>query len=170
MTVGNGGGLQIANTGSSLLSSSNTHFCLKNILHCPHASSNLLSIQKFWKDNHCYFILTATCFLIKDMLTKEILLQGPSDAGLYPIYLKQLQSNRVKSKAAFLSSTAFLSHFSAFLGVTAPLDFWHSRLGHPAESVINRLLQQSLLPYTGSVKRTKLCESCQVSKRKNCPF
>jgi transposase InsO family protein len=104
------------------------------------------------------------------MLTKEILLQGPSEAGLYPIYLKQLQSNRVKSKAAFLSSTAFLSRFSAFLGVTTPLDVWHSRLGHPAESVINRLLQQSLLPYTGSVKHTQLCDSCQVSKSKKLPF
>jgi hypothetical protein len=90
MKVGNGGGLQIANTGSSLLSTYNNLFCLKNILHCPHASSNLLSIQKFCKDNHCYFIPTANYFLIKDMLTKEILLQGPSEAGLYPIYLKQL--------------------------------------------------------------------------------
>jgi transposase InsO family protein len=170
VTVGNGGGLQIANTGSSLISTSNNLFYLKNILHCPHASSNLLSIRKFCKDNHCYFILTATCFLIKDMLTKEILLQGPSEAGLYPIYLKQLQSNRVKSKAAFLSSTAFLSRFSAFLGVTAPLDVWHSRLGHPAESVVHRLLQQSLLPYSGSVKRTQLCDSCQVSKSKKLPF
>jgi transposase InsO family protein len=170
VTVGNGGGLQIANTGSSLISTPNTQFCLNNILHCPHASSNLLSIQKFCKDNHCYFILTATYFVIKDMLTKEILLQGPSEAGLYPIYLKQLQSNKLKSKAAFLSSTAFLSRFSAFLGVTVPLDVWHSRLGHPADSVVHRLLQQSLLPYSGSVKRNKLCDSCQVSKSKKLPF
>jgi hypothetical protein len=104
------------------------------------------------------------------MLTKEILLQGPSEAGLYPIYLKQLQSNKLKSKAAFLSSTAFLSHFSAFLGVTVPLDVWHSQLGHPADSVVHRLLQQSLLPYSGSVKRNKLCDSCQVSKSKKLPF
>jgi hypothetical protein len=88
VTVGNGGGLQIANTGSSLITTSNNHFCLNNILYFSHASSNLLSIQKFCKDNHCYFILTATCLLIKDMLTKQILLQGPSEAGLYPIYLK----------------------------------------------------------------------------------
>jgi hypothetical protein len=113
-TVGNGGGLQIANTGSSLVSTSKSKFNLHNILHCPHASSNLLSIQKFCRDNHCFFTLTATCFVIKDMLTKDILLQGPSEAGLYPIYLKQLQSNKVKSKAAFLSSNQFLSHFLHF--------------------------------------------------------
>jgi hypothetical protein len=45
--VGNGGGLQIANTGSSLISTSNNQFCLNNIRHCPHASFYLLSIQKF---------------------------------------------------------------------------------------------------------------------------
>ena len=120
VTVGNGGGLQIANTGSSLFSTPKSNFYLHNILHCPQASSNLLSIQKFCRDNHCYFILTSNYFLIKDMRTKEILLQGPSEAGLYPIYFKQLQSNKVKSKAVFLSSPAFLSRFTAFLGVRAP--------------------------------------------------
>jgi hypothetical protein len=170
VTVGNGGGLQIENTGSSLVSTSKSKFRLHNILHCPHASSNLLSIQKFCRDNHCFFILIATCFVIKDMFTKDILLQGPSEAGLYPIYLKQLQSNKVKSKAAFLSSNQFLSHFSAFLGVTTPLDVWHSRLGHPAESVVHQLLQKSLLPYSGSVKLNKLCDSCQVSKSKKLSF
>jgi hypothetical protein len=83
--MGNEGGLHIANTSSSLVSISNSKFQLQNILHCPHASSNLLLIQKFCDDNHCFFILTATCFIIKDWLTKEILLQGPSEASLYPI-------------------------------------------------------------------------------------
>ena len=69
------------------------------------------------------------------MQTREILLLGPSEASLYLIYLKQLHSNKVTSKAAFLSSAAFLSRFSAFLGVTAPFDVWHSswtpsRFGH----------------------------------------
>jgi hypothetical protein len=70
VTMGNGGGLQIANTSFSLITTSNNHFCLNNILHFPHASSNLLSIQKFCKDNHCYFTLTTNCLLIKDMRTK----------------------------------------------------------------------------------------------------
>ncbi|KAJ0045806.1 hypothetical protein Pint_06093 [Pistacia integerrima] len=67
VTVGNGGGLTITTTGSSFLSNSNTRFFLSDILHCPNASSNLLSIQKFCHDNNCYFILTSTHFLVKDM-------------------------------------------------------------------------------------------------------
>jgi len=170
VTVGNGGGLQIANTGSSLISTPISLFYLHKVLHCPKAFANLLSIQQFCRDNHCYFILTSTHFTIKDMQTKEILLQGPSEAGLYPIYLQQLQSNKFKSKAAFLSSTAFLSHFTAFLGVSAPVEVWHSRLGHPSISTLNKLLQQSLLPCTCSLKINKMCDPCQLAKSKKLPF
>jgi len=109
-------------------------------------------------------------FTIKDTQTKEILLQGPSEAGLHPIYLQQLQSPQVKSKAAFLSSTAFLSHFHAFLGVSAPPNIWHSRLGHPSMSILNKLLQQSLLPCNGPSKINKLCDSCQIAKSKKLSF
>jgi transposase InsO family protein len=168
--VGNGGGLQIAHTGSSLITTPSSQFYLSKILHCPKASANLLSIQQFCKDNHCYFILTSTHFTIKDMQTKEVLLQGPSEAGLYPIYLQQLQSNKVQSKVAFLYSAAFLSHFTAFLGVTATVETWHSRLGHPSSFALNKMIQQSLLPCTGSTKFNKICDSCQVSKSKKLPF
>ena len=104
------------------------------------------------------------------MQTKEILLQGPSEAGLYPIYVQQLHSNKVKSKDAFLSSVAFLFRFSAFLGVTAPFDVWHSRLGHPADLIVNKLLQQSLLPISGSIKSKQLCHPCHIAKSKKLPY
>jgi hypothetical protein len=57
VAVGNGTGLKIENTGSSLVQSSNSaSFRLRNILHCPQASTNLLSIQKF------ALIITATLY------------------------------------------------------------------------------------------------------------
>lgn len=51
VTIGNGNGLQISNMGSSLLITPHTKLSLNDILHCPNASTNLLSIQKFCKDN-----------------------------------------------------------------------------------------------------------------------
>jgi hypothetical protein len=63
-----------------------------------------------------------------------------------------------------------LSSFSAFLGVTTPFDVWHSRLGHPADLVVNKLLQQSLLPISGSVKSKQLCHPCHIAKNKKLPF
>lgn len=45
VTVGNGGGLQIANTSSSLITTPSSQFFLHKFLHCPNATANLLSIQ-----------------------------------------------------------------------------------------------------------------------------
>jgi hypothetical protein len=62
VTVGNGSGLKIANTGSFSYPLSNSIIHLKNILHCPAASANLLSINKFCKDNNCWFKLPNSYF------------------------------------------------------------------------------------------------------------
>lgn len=51
-----------------------------------------------------------------------------------------------------------------------PLSVWHSRLGHPFESIIQRLLQQSQLSILSSIKLHKLCDSCQLTKSQNFPF
>jgi hypothetical protein len=75
--VGNGAGLNIKNFGSSILQCKTphkSHFLLKDILHCPDASANLLSINKFCLDNNCWFALTGFNFTVKDNLTGEVLL------------------------------------------------------------------------------------------------
>lgn len=59
ITVGNGLGLCITHTGFSTLKSSNSKFLLKNVLCCPRSGANLLSTQKFCKDNNCWFALIA---------------------------------------------------------------------------------------------------------------
>jgi hypothetical protein len=88
--MGNGEGLVIENTGSSTILSttspySTPPFKLKDILHYPTASTNLLSIQKFCKDNACFFILIDSHFYVKDNQTWVILLEGRSENGLYPL-------------------------------------------------------------------------------------
>jgi hypothetical protein len=75
--VGNGVGLDIHSIGSSIVHSNATHptpLLLKDILHCPSASANLLSINKFCKDNHCWFALTDTHFIVNDNLIGTMLL------------------------------------------------------------------------------------------------
>jgi len=53
LVVGNGAGLIIKNTGfSHVCSNSFTKFHLKDIVHYPDASINVLSIHKFCRDNH----------------------------------------------------------------------------------------------------------------------
>lgn len=94
VAVGNGNGLSILHTGSSTLHTPKSILHLKEILHCPEASANLLSINKFCRDNNYWFKLTDTYFLVKDNLTGEILLQGPSENGLYPVQLQTFIKNK----------------------------------------------------------------------------
>jgi hypothetical protein len=72
--VGNGAGLVINSTGSSIVSadSSNTSvFHLKDIAHCPKASANLLSINKFCRDNKCFFYTYRLLFLCEGQQDRQ---------------------------------------------------------------------------------------------------
>jgi hypothetical protein len=135
VAVGNGSGLKIDNAGSTLLHNSNSSsdFHLKNVLHCPNASANLLSIQRFCLDNDCHFILTSSHFFVKDNLTKAILLEGKSENGLYPL---RFQGNSHKSSRAIV----------AFLGIKTSALIWHFRLGHPANDVVSQIVKAFQLP------------------------
>jgi len=109
--VGNGAGLNIQHFGYSIVQSSLPNcpqLLLKDVLHCPKASANLLSINKFCIDNNCWFALTGSNFLVKDNLTGMVLLQGPSENGLYPIPLHHLSLNKWKGFAAYLPLTGSL--------------------------------------------------------------
>jgi hypothetical protein len=63
VAVDNGSGLQIQNTGSTLLRTPQSKFLLTHVLHCPNVAANLLSIDRFCIDNDCFFILTSSNFL-----------------------------------------------------------------------------------------------------------
>ena len=82
---GNGSSLPIANIGSTTLTAQNSTFQLKTVLHCLDVLVNLLSIQKFCAENDCFFILTTTYVLVKEIRIGRVLLHGHSRDGLYPI-------------------------------------------------------------------------------------
>jgi hypothetical protein len=146
--VGNGAGLPIQSIGSSLVhspTSSLHNFLLKNILHCLSASANLLSINKFCKDNKYWFALTDVDFIVKDNLTGTVLLHGPSENGLYPIKLNPSSLNKG-------------SRFTVLLGVKTNDMVWHQRLGHPSTSVFQHLLRSHNLPLLSHVSPSSVCE------------
>jgi hypothetical protein len=155
--VGNGAGLVIKNTGSSFLHSNNSKFLLRNVLHCPKATANLLSINKFCLDNDCLFELTGYDFTVKDNQTGMVLLHGPCENGLYPIPLNRKSMNKVKG-------------FTALLGVKTSYMVWHQRLGHPSDFVIGHLVSHHKLPILGVMNKNKVCEACQLGKSKQLPF
>ena len=157
VAVGNGNGLQIKHTGKLTLHTSKSTFNMKNVLHCPQAAVNLLSINRFCIDNDCYFILTGSNFYVKDNLTGRTLLTGRSEGGLYPIHADQQSINRIRSSAALMS-------------VRTTLDVWHARLGHPSSKVTKSIVKSFALPVFGSSDLNSVCQPCLMGKSKQLPF
>lgn len=153
--VGNGQGLSISHTGSSLIHTPYSSFQLNNILYCPKASHNLLFVQKFSKDNNCFFYFDDTGFIVKDKQSGKILFQGQLNKGLYPLH-----ASRTSNK---------ISHAS-FVSLYISSEIWHHRLGH-----LSATIQQAIFSNNSSImskiKDTKsICTSCQHGKSKKLSF
>uniref|UniRef100_A0A2N9JAW9 Retrovirus-related Pol polyprotein from transposon TNT 1-94-like beta-barrel domain-containing protein n=1 Tax=Fagus sylvatica TaxID=28930 RepID=A0A2N9JAW9_FAGSY len=93
VSVGNGNQLPISHIGNSQLQTSAYLFKLRKILHVPSMKSNLLSVQRFCRDNHCSFSFNASRFQIRDCHTGKPLYNGLSKDGLYPIHGLSLPSS-----------------------------------------------------------------------------
>jgi serine protease inhibitor len=70
-------GMKINHISHSILHTPNSSLHLKNILHVPCASKNLLSVHKLTLDNHVFIEYHPFFFLIKDQDTQRILFKGP---------------------------------------------------------------------------------------------
>ena len=71
VSVGNGNQLPISHSGNAQLRTSSHIFRLRKILRVPSMKSNLLSVQKFCRDNGTSFYFDAHRFQIQDLLTRK---------------------------------------------------------------------------------------------------
>nr|GEW05262.1 retrotransposon protein, putative, Ty1-copia subclass [Tanacetum cinerariifolium] len=151
--VGNDKGLPILHIGSSKVYSLQKTFSLKNILHVPEISHNLLYVQKKFHDNDVFFEFHTSYFVVKDESTHTTLLTGPSKHGLYTITLPQLKSmNKV-----------------SFLAVRASSTIWHRRLGHPHQRLLRSMLSNFSLPITNK-SLPSFFNSCPLGKSSKLPL
>jgi hypothetical protein len=157
--VGNGNSLPIKHIGTSNLFTPNHSFRLNNVLHVPHISQNLLSVQKFTTDTNTFFEFHPKFFSVKDQATRRTLLQGPSKDGLYPLPLF--------NKRHF--SNKRLNFPSAFVGERVSLPQWHSRLGHPSFRIVSRIVSKFGLPVLPNSNKI-FCPACIASKSKQLSF
>jgi hypothetical protein len=77
-----GNGMHISHIGHSVLHAPHSSLHLKNILHVPSASKNLLSVHRLALDNHVFLEFHPFFFLIKDMVTRPL----PASAFLYRVF------------------------------------------------------------------------------------
>ena len=102
VAVGNGNGLQIKHTGKLTLHASKSTLHMKHVLHCPQATVNLLSINRFYIENDCYFVLTRSKFFVKDNLTRRTLVTSKSEGGLYFIQVDRQSINKFRPSVALM--------------------------------------------------------------------
>ncbi|OMO54374.1 NB-ARC domain-containing protein [Corchorus capsularis] len=132
--IGDGKSLRISHIGDSSLCIGSSKFSLTNILFVPELKENLLSIAQFTKDNNCGFFLFPWGFVIKDLRTGKVLLDGPVKGNLYMIPVKAAEKVVTKQLEQKQKQALFGGNNSDVSGVT-----WHRRLGHPAGKIISQL-------------------------------
>ena len=72
-----GSGMHISHIGqSSLLTHTPRKLHLRNVLHVPSVTSNLLSVPKLTLDNNVLVEFHPSHFFVKDRATRDVLLRG----------------------------------------------------------------------------------------------
>ena len=145
-------GLQITHTGHSTINTTAKNLVLKDVLHVPQISKDLLSIHKLAKDNGVFIEFHPYFFLIKDLVTERTLLRGRCRGGLYPIESSEISA---------LKCAMFSSRVSK--------EQWHRRLGHPSSQVVHSILRLNKLPFCNP-EHASVCNACQLGKSHQLPY
>ncbi|WVZ24536.1 hypothetical protein V8G54_003080 [Vigna mungo] len=125
---------------------------LKNVLHVPKLSTNLISIQKLTKDLSCNVFYSNTCILQDKNLGRTI---GHAREWNDLYYMEDLN---LPNKSLISKST---------MTNKEKAQLYHCRLGHPSFQVI-KLLFPSL--FKNLNVESLHCEVCEFAKHKRVPF
>jgi hypothetical protein len=108
--------MDISHIGETTIPTQSRDLKLKEILHVPQVTKNLISFHCYSTDNNVFLEFHPYFSLIKDRATRSLLLKGQCKNGLYPL------------------PTSFTRQV---FGVNKPsLQLWHSCLGHPAPLIV----------------------------------
>lgn len=153
--LGDGSGLQITHTGSLSTPSFTRPFFLDNVLYVPSLDKNLLSVFQLCYTNGVSVTFTPTYFQVRDLNTGVLRLEGKPKNGTYE--WPQLRTSTAPS-LAFASVTK------------TSLSDWHSRLGHPALSILQTIISKFDLPTSSKSISNKPCYACSINKMHKLPF
>ena len=98
VVIGNGNCLNISNIGYSTILSVSQSLNLKNILHVPQLTTNLISVNKLCTDNNVTVEFFTNGFVMKDQASKKALLQGNLNHGLYKLSSSVSGKKNIDSK------------------------------------------------------------------------
>lgn len=179
VVMGNGQGVSIHSLGQSQFHSPNepnVKLTLKDLLHVPNISKNLLSVSKFAQDNNVIFEFHPYHCFVKYQDSKQVLLEGTVGAdGLYQFKPFKFLTN---SGAASNSDSSSMSSSSQFSVFNNPVNcnntvsvmqngnvfqMWHLRLGHAHTSAVKNILNLCNIPFSNKTA-TLPCTFCCMGK------
>jgi hypothetical protein len=145
--------MDIEHIGNSVISTLIRSLHLKNILHVTRTHKQLISIHHFTLDNNTFVELHPFFFLVKDQVSKRVLLHGPCKGGLYPLY--KLSPPHQKLLLATIKPS---------------YQCWHCHLGHPSKDIVRRVLQTNNLLYSSLESPKSMCDDFLRAKAHQLPF
>ncbi|MCH81099.1 retrovirus-related Pol polyprotein from transposon TNT 1-94, partial [Trifolium medium] len=171
--MGNGQGVSIHSLGQSSFhspSDPSVKLELKDLLHVPSISKNLLSVSKFAQDNNVIFEFHPYKCFVKSQASRQILLEGHVGAdGLYQFkpfkFLPKTDgvSNSPSSNFSVVNSS--ISCNNAVYNVPSASEFhkWHLRLGHVHSSAITTVLNLCNVSVSNKFSNES-CSFCCIGK------
>jgi hypothetical protein len=145
--------MEISHVGNSSIYSPIRSLQLKNVLHVPSVKMNLCSVHKISRYNNVFFEYHPYWFLIKDRTTRNTILEGRCEGGLYPI------------------KSVRRPHKKMIVGVAKPsMKLWHSRLGHPSFNTVDYVIRSNELPFVAKMHSESICDVCQKAKSHQLPY
>lgn len=130
--MGNGFLLPISHIGLSCIYNGDRLIPIRDVFLVPSLRNNLISIQQFFKDYNCLFLMDDVGFIVKDTNMGKTLLHGtPTSAhgGLYHVQ-------------GAPTSAALFAAISSRTSTTT----WHKRLGLFSSSFLQLIINEHALP------------------------
>lgn len=151
--------MEVQNIGHGTLKISTHILHLKNILHVPMLTVNLLFVKKLCNDNNSWIICDDVQFFVQDKATWAILHHRKSsnhELFRVPVHIFPTLLNQGASS-------------SAYLGQSVKSLLWHQRCGHPSNVVLITMLRDSNIVVT-SDETVRICSRCLDGKMSRLPF
>lgn len=124
------------------------------MLYVPKINRNLISVHKLCNTNAVSVEFFPSSFQVKDLKTGVRLLCGRAKDELYEWPLKPPK----------------LYTTTIYPNSKAPLSSWHSRLGHPSSTILNKIISTFDLPLTLPKDKLLSCNDCLINKSHKLPF
>jgi hypothetical protein len=148
--LGNGSSIPIYCTGQTYIPTPTKQLLLRDVLIAPALIKNLISVRQFTRDNLVSMEFDPFGLSVKDYRTKAEIARFNSSGDLYTLH------------GAATSDPP--------TSMTASVDLWHHRLGHPHTATLSSLLSEFSISCNRDSHNSSLCPSCQQGKHVRLPF